>query len=87
MTELIDDVERSSGEVIWFNVQLGYGFIRDDKIEDDVFCHYTKIEAPLGEFRALGSGDKVEYERFVEKRGSKNKIQAKKIIMTEKNRQ
>ena len=74
---------RSTGVVIWFNPQRGYGFIRDDEQSDDVFCHYSKIDAPLGEFRVLNSGDKVSYGRFVVQRGIKNKLQAKDVKILE----
>ena len=79
--EYIDEepVKRSQGQVIWFNSQRGYGFIRDDELGSDLFVHYSKIDAPIGEFRMLNSGDIVEYEKFVVERGSKNKQQAKDV--------
>ena len=84
MDETIEG-EVSKGEVIWFNVPRGYGFIRDEKEQDDVFVHYSKIEAPLGEFRALETGDIVEYRRFVVDRDKKQKVQARDVIIVGKN--
>lgn len=84
MTEANDIVEKNSGTVIWFNVQRGFGFIRDQQNGDDVFVHYSKILAPLGEFRMLNSGDEVEFERFVVERGDKNKPQAKEVRIIKK---
>ena len=77
--------EVCKGEVIWFNVKRGYGFIRDEYHSDDVFVHYSKIEAPLGEFRALEPGDLVEYKRFVVDRDERQKVQARDVVVTGQN--
>ena len=78
-----NDTEIETGVVIWFNVQRGFGFVRSNK-GDDVFVHYSKIDAPLGEFRMLNSGDEIEFERFVVERGDKKKPQAKNIKIIKK---
>ena len=50
--------ERVSGTVKWFNGSKGYGFIeREDG--DDVFVHYTAIQADG--FRNLEEGQRVEF--------------------------
>jgi CspA family cold shock protein len=50
--------ERLTGTVKWFNSGKGYGFIsREDA--DDVFVHYTAIEAEG--FRTLEEGQQVEF--------------------------
>jgi len=50
--------ERLMGTVKWFNSGKGYGFIsREDG--DDVFVHYTAIEAEG--FRTLEEGQQVEF--------------------------
>ena len=50
--------ERLTGTVKWFNSGKGYGFIsREDG--DDVFVHYTAIEAEG--FRTLEEGQQVEF--------------------------
>ena len=50
--------ERLMGTVKWFNSGKGYGFIsREDA--DDVFVHYTAIEAEG--FRTLEEGQQVEF--------------------------
>jgi len=47
------------GNVRWFDVKKGYGFIISPEGKD-VFVHFTSIE---GEgFRTLKDGEKVEYE-------------------------
>lgn len=68
--------EMSKGEVLWFDTKRGFGFIRDADQGDDVFVHYSKIDAEPGEFRSLDSGDIVEYERFISERDGKEKVQA-----------
>ena len=70
----------SVGNVVWFDVQKGFGFIKDGENGDDVFVHYSKIEAPEGEFRYLDAGDIVEFERCEVDRGSGvKKIQAMNV--------
>lgn len=73
----------SSGEVLWFDPVRGFGFIRDKKEQDDVFVHYSKIEGPMGQFRALNQGDKVDYIRFTVERGESKKIQAREVMVIE----
>ena len=37
------------GNVVWFDIQKGFGFITDEAQGDDVFVHYSKIDGPEGE--------------------------------------
>jgi CspA family cold shock protein len=49
---------RVSGTVQWFSRVKGYGFIRPDGQEEDVFVHYSVIQ---GEgYRNLNKGQRVE---------------------------
>ena len=50
----------AQGTVKWFNAEKGYGFIAVDGSNDDVFVHYSAIEARG--FRLLEEGQKVEFE-------------------------
>ncbi len=51
--------QRVKGTVRWFNRTKGYGFIRPDEGERDVFVHYTAI---VGQgFRNLEEGERVEF--------------------------
>ncbi|HEC33616.1 MAG TPA: cold-shock protein [Chloroflexi bacterium] len=50
---------RSRGTVQWFSRAKGYGFIRLDDSEEDVFVHYSAIR---GEgYRNLDEGQRVEF--------------------------
>jgi CspA family cold shock protein len=50
--------ERIVGTVKWFSSVKGYGFITRDA-GDDVFVHYTAIQADG--FRKLEEGQRVEF--------------------------
>jgi cold shock protein len=51
---------RKNGIVKWFSRLKGYGFIKPDGSEQEVFVHYSAIS---GEgYRNLYEGDRVEYE-------------------------
>jgi len=49
-----------TGTVKWFNEQKGFGFIVPDNGENDLFVHYSNIDAEG--MRSLEEGQKVEYE-------------------------
>ena len=50
---------KKNGIVKWFSRLKGYGFIKPDGGEKEVFVHYSAIE---GEgYRNLYEGDRVEY--------------------------
>jgi len=50
----------ATGTVKWFNEAKGFGFIKQDDGGDDVFCHYSAIQADG--FRTLAEGQPVEFE-------------------------
>jgi CspA family cold shock protein len=49
-----------TGLVKWFSDSKGYGFIRSDGTEQDIFVHYSAIKGDG--FRTLIEGQKVEFE-------------------------
>lgn len=50
----------ATGTVKWFNGDKGYGFIAADDNSEDVFVHFSAIQA--NGFRTLDEGQKVEYD-------------------------
>ena len=50
-----------TGEVVWFNDKLGYGFTKPDDGSKDLFLHYTNIVAEAGKFRTLTAGQKISF--------------------------
>ena len=57
------------GTVKWFNDQKGYGFIKQDGLNEDVFVHHTAIK--MEGFRTLAPGDAVEFELKKDEKGFK----------------
>ena len=50
----------SIGKVKWFNSKKGYGFIRTNEGDQDIFVHYSSIKGDG--FRALLEGEEVQFE-------------------------
>ena len=49
-----------TGTVKWFNEEKGYGFLSCDEGGDDVFVHFSAIQAEG--FRTLREGQKVSFD-------------------------
>ena len=49
-----------TGKVKWFDNAKGFGFIRCDGYEKDIFVHYSNIVADG--FRTLAEGDSVSFD-------------------------
>lgn len=49
-----------TGTVKWFNAEKGYGFISNDNGGDDVFVHFSAINADG--YKTLAEGQKVTFE-------------------------
>ena len=49
-----------AGTVKWFNATKGYGFIKPDDGEDDVFVHISAVEK--AGMQNLVDGQKIEFE-------------------------
>ena len=63
----------SQGTVKWFNAEKGYGFIANDEGGDDVFVHYSAIQAEG--YKSLKEGQKVSYETETDPKNP-NKLRA-----------
>jgi cold shock protein len=50
----------SQGTVKWFNADKGFGFIAQEDGGDDVFVHYSAIQA--SGYRTLDENQKVEFD-------------------------
>ena len=48
------------GTVKWFNSEKGFGFIKQNDSDTDVFVHHTAIK--MDGYRKLEEGDVVEFE-------------------------
>jgi len=48
------------GTVKWFNNAKGFGFIRMDDEDEDIFVHHTSIQSDG--YRTLKQGEVVEFE-------------------------
>jgi CspA family cold shock protein len=48
------------GSVKWFNNAKGYGFIRTDGVDEDIFVHYSAILEDG--FKTLKADEEVEFE-------------------------
>ena len=60
-------VDRITGQVKWFNVKAGYGFITvikgaDDLLQKDIFVHFSSLNVKNTQYRYLVQGEYVEFE-------------------------
>ena len=49
-----------SGRVKWFNSKKGYGFIKDDETQKDIFLHVSALEK--SKLRLLKEDQKIFYD-------------------------
>ena len=58
-----------TGTVKWFNDQKGYGFIKQEGVNEDIFVHHTAIK--MDGFRTLTPGEAVDFEIKKDEKGLK----------------
>ena len=61
--------KKVSGSVKWFDTERGFGFIKRDNNNQDVFVHKSSIEMGL----PLTEGDEVEFDIVASSKGPKAK--------------
>lgn len=59
----------NKGTVKWFNAEKGYGFISNDDGGEDVFVHFSAIQADG--YKTLSEGQKVTYDTETDSRNGK----------------
>ena len=64
----------SMGTVKWFNATKGYGFIKPDSGDQDVFVHISAVEK--AGYSGLAEGAKISYELVT---GRSGKTSAEKL--------
>ena len=68
----------SNGTVKWFNAEKGYGFIADDDGGNDVFVHFSAIQADG--FKTLNEGQKVTFSTEPDTKNS-DKLRAVDVVV------
>ena len=63
-----------NGTVKWFNAEKGYGFISSEEAGEDVFVHFSAIQADG--YKTLAEGQKVTFETEPDPKNS-SKLRAK----------
>ncbi len=58
---------RTTGSVKWFSEARGYGFITPENAQDEVFVHFSAIQADG--FRTLHTGERVEFDLIEDSKG------------------
>lgn len=59
----------NQGTVKWFNSEKGYGFIANDEGGEDVFVHFSAIQAQG--YKSLNEGQKVTFNTETDPRNGK----------------
>ena len=68
----------SNGTVKWFKAEKGYGFIADDDGGNDVFVHFSAIQADG--FKTLNEGQKVTFSTEPDPKNS-DKLRAVDVVV------
>ena len=59
----------NTGTVKWFNAEKGYGFLTNANGTEDVFVHFSAINADG--YRSLNEGQRVTFDTEIDARNNK----------------
>ena len=59
--------QRQNGTVKWFNTQKGYGFIKPDGSDKDVFVHITALQQ--AGMTCLNDNQRISFEMVKDRQG------------------
>jgi CspA family cold shock protein len=68
----------NNGTVKWFNAQKGYGFITNNDNGEEVFVHFSAINAEG--FKSLEEGQKVSFDTETDPQNS-SKVRAVNVTV------
>ncbi len=68
----------TTGTVKWFNPTKGYGFIKPDDSENDVFVHISAVER--AGLNTLQDGQKITYELAEDRQG---RVSADSLVLAD----
>ena len=57
---MTESTERYSGVTIWFDAKKGFGFIKQDHSDEDMFLHWSNID--VEGFKTVKPNQRVTYE-------------------------
>lgn len=63
--------KKTTGIVKWFNFQKGYGFVKPDNANNDIFIHISELQK--SGIRSLNENDRISFE-IAENKGRTNAI-------------
>jgi len=52
--------EKKTGEVVWFDARKGYGFLKQDNSDVDIFLHWSNIN--VDGFKTVKPNQRVSYK-------------------------
>jgi CspA family cold shock protein len=64
-----DEKQVCYGKVIFFSDKRGYGFIKPDDGEKDMFVHFSNVISDPGKFKTLTAGQTVQFVLGANKNG------------------